>query len=295
MKNQVFFGIINKWKADHGATVGTDAKGNVEITGGPQQVPPEILSQAWQAVHSPQVIMAGGGATANLPANATPAQVSDALKKSDPRAYMIAHYKMPPPSGFGSNNPNMKQLYDDVFAANPDYSAPRYNEINKAISAFGTGQQGNAVKAFNVGIQHLDTFQQLAEALHNGDVSSFNAIKQEFKTQFGQDAPTNFDIGKQFIASEITKAVVGSGGSALGDRENLAKNILSARSWGQLSGGIQTYKKFMAGQLNGARMQYKSATGLDDFDDMLLPEAKAELDDVQGAADQNGWKIEPAK
>lgn len=294
MKNQVFFGIIDKWKVDHGAKVSTDDKGHVTISGGPQQVPPEVLSQAWQAVHAPQVMMAGS--TVSLPADASPQDKMDAIKKSDPRAYMIANYRMPPPSGFGSNNPNMRQLYDDVFTANPNYSAPRYNEINRAVTAFGVGKQGDAVKSFNVGIMHLDTFQELAQALHNGDVSAFNAIRQEFATQFGKDAPTNFDIAKQFIASEITKAVIGAGSSgALTDREELQKNILNARSWGQLAGGIQTYKQFMAGQLKGLSQQYKSATGLDNFDDMLLPQSKAELDAVQFAADQSGFKIEQVK
>lgn len=297
MKNQVFFGIIDKWKVDHGAEIETDARGNTKITGGPQQIPPGILSQAWQAVHSPQVIMSGGGnALTDLPANATKAEIGDAMKKSDPRAYMIANYQMPPPSGFGSNNPNMKQLYADVFAMNPNYSAPRYNEINRAVTAFGTGKQGDAVKAFNVGILHLDTLQDLAEALHNGDVTAFNAVKQQFATQFGKDAPTNFDIAKQFIASEITKAVIGSGSSgSLTDREQLQSNILNSRSWGQLAGGIQTYKQFMAGQLKGLSHQYKADTGLDNFDDLLLPESKAELDAIQHTSDQDGFKMEQVK
>ena len=68
---------------------------------------------------------------------------------------------------------------------------------------------------------------------------------------------------------EVAKAVQG-GATALGDREELRKEINASNSPRQLAGVIQKYQELMAGQLKGARLTYESS-GLTDFDKKLTP------------------------
>lgn len=67
--------------------------------------------------------------------------------------------------------------------------------------------------------------------------------------------------------------MAGSGGSALGDREEIRREVDVANSPQQLAGVIRKYQDLMAGQLNGLKTQY-SESGLKDFDSKLTPRTK---------------------
>jgi len=156
----------------------------------------------------------------------------------------------------------------------PSQIAERQASFSTAAKAFATGQQGNAIRSFNVGISHLNTLEGLAQALDNGNVQAINKAKNAFESQFGEAAPTNFEAAKSIVGAEIAKAIVGSGG-ALTDREELRDALNRASSWDQLAGAVNTYKSLMGGQLGGLRQQYHDTTGLNDFDQRLTPEARA--------------------
>ncbi len=155
------------------------------------------------------------------------------------------------------------------------YYANFQQEIG-AGRAFSYGKQGDAIRSFSVALTHLDTIQQLGEALANGDTRRLNQIANVLKTEFGGTAVPNFEFAKQIVGAEVTKAIVGGAGS-LTDRQELQSSFNSANSPEQLVGVIQTAKKLMAGQLSGYRRQYENATGLQNFDDLLSPEARQEL------------------
>lgn len=176
-----------------------------------------------------------------------------------------------------------KYLEENPDATSKDISqfAAKFKETGAAETAFGTGKQGNAVRSFNVAISHLDTLADLGKALGNNDVQALNSLKNKFKTQFGSEVPTDFNAAKRIVADEIVKAVTGAAG-ALGDREQAEQQINAAQSPQQLAGVIQTYKKLMAGQLQGLRQQYEQSTGRTDFDDLLSSNAKTELEAPSG-------------
>lgn len=195
-------------------------------------------------------------------------------------AEAIANYDVPlPPRPANMRNPLAAQRWDELFAAvkakNPNYSVQDYAVSQKALKDFSTGQQGNSVRSFSVAISHLDTLQNLANALKNGDAQLINRLSNAWKEQTGQAAPTNFETAKQIVADEVVKAIVGSGSGALGDRESAAATIKRASSPEQLSGSISTYKELMNGQLKGLRRQYEETTKRKDFDRFLSDEAKA--------------------
>lgn len=163
--------------------------------------------------------------------------------------------------------------HPDATAEDAENFAARFGEQQKAMRDFGTGQQGNAVRSFNVALTHLDTLRGLGEALQNGDVQGINKFKNSFAAQFGQPAPTNFNAAKSFVADEVTKGVLGSAG-ALADREKANDNLSNASSWPQLIGAINTYQNLGAGQIHGLKQQYEDSTGQKDFMNKLSPESQ---------------------
>lgn len=213
-------------------------------------------------------------------------------------AQMIANYKMAPLSGFTMKTPWGQQVMAQVSTINPSYNAGKFGEVQKALKDFGTGAQGNLMRSANVAISHLGTLRDLAGALQNGDVQTANKISQAFSQEFGQSPPTNFDAAKKIVGDEIVKFVTGGGkaSGALADRQEVDRTLSRVNSWEQLSGVIdKSYIPLMAGQLKGLKGQYKSSTGLDDFDDMLAPETKSVLENTHKATTQNGWSVELVK
>lgn len=148
----------------------------------------------------------------------------------------------------------------------------------QAQKAFTTGRQGDTVRSFNVLVNHLDTLQHLMDALNNGDVRAVNLAANEVGRQLGVAAPTNFDAARRVVSDEITKAVTGSAG-ALGDRQELQKNLSMGNSPSAMSGVIDTYKDLAGGQLYGLQQQYEAGTKSDSFssDLRLSPAAQALL------------------
>lgn len=160
--------------------------------------------------------------------------------------------------------------------SSPEQVALAQATFSKSANAFATGQQGNAVRSFNVGLNHLDTLEQLSHALSNGDTQAVNKLRNIYQTQFGETAPTNFAAVKPIVADELVKMIVGTGG-ALGDRDKFDATISGANSPEQMSGVIGTYKQLAIGQISGLKQQYQQSTGLSNFDDKLSPMAKSLL------------------
>lgn len=194
-------------------------------------------------------------------------------------SHAIANYQQPQLTGFVQKTPWGQQVMAQVYKENPDYRAEEYNAANRAQSAFAVGPQGNQVRSVSVAISHLGTLQDLGNALNNGDVQIVNRAKQFFEQQFGQAAPANFDAVKQIVGQEITKAVISTGGGVT-ERQEAAQALSRANSPAQLQGVIDSYKRLLAGQLDGLRRQYETQTKAKNFEDMLSPEAKQELESL---------------
>jgi hypothetical protein len=142
----------------------------------------------------------------------------------------------------------------------------------RANTEFSTGKAGNSIRSFNVGISHLDTLGQLADAMGNKDTQAVNRIGNYFAIQTGSAAPTNFQGAKKIVGDEIVKAIVGAGGG-VADREEASRIIDAANSPAQLKGAIKTVQELMVGQLGGLEQQYRVSTNRNDFDKHLSPRA----------------------
>lgn len=185
----------------------------------------------------------------------------------------VANYEVNPTTF--SNRGQRERVLAAVKQYDPSYNETEYGQRALTIKRFASGPQGDTLRSMNVGIDHLATLGEYAEALHNGNVQVINRLGNAIKQQFGIADPTNFNAVKAIVGSEISKAIVGSRG-ALQDREEIKKDLTTASSPAQLAGVIKAYKKLMAGQVNGLRQQYESS-GLKDFNKKLLPATMKEF------------------
>ena len=199
----------------------------------------------------------------------------------------IASYQIAPLSGFSLTKPGGPETMARAIILNPDYQESRYPEVNKAMSAFGSGKQGDIIRANNVGVQHLDVIDQAAAALANGNIGALNSLKNAFQQQFGAPAPTTFDGLKQIVGTEIEKAVAGGIGSSA-DRDRLQAALDRARSPAQLQAMTDGFRSLMIGQLSGLKTQYEEATGFKSgpfaFENKLAPATVARLGGGGGTA-----------
>ena len=200
------------------------------------------------------------GVTAGAP---TAAPASALAGDLETQAQAIARGDVPMPTGMGANNRRNQALQNRVYQINPQYDPTVYKVREKTEKDFSTGKQGEAVKTMNVAVDHLDTLQGAATALKNGNLPIFNKIANDYAKNTGQPAVTDFNALKSIVGSEVAKAVAG-GATALGDREEIRKEIDAANSPAQLAGVIHKYQKLLTGQLSGLETEYKAGGGTDE-------------------------------
>lgn len=213
-------------------------------------------------------------APAGAPATTAPAG-SPAGKASKSLAQQILDYEAPPPVGPSTGTKIAIQNEVNRLAAE---QGKTFNAGNFAIaSKFNNSMSGKALKSINVAVDHLDTLQEAANELKNGPTPAFNKIANLYATNTGETAPGNFDALKSIVGSEVAKAVVG-GASALGDREEIRKEINNSKTPEQLAGVIGRFQALMAGQAKGIRQEWISS-GLDEdrFDAKLMPRTRVVL------------------
>lgn len=190
-------------------------------------------------------------------------------------AHAIAGYQKAPLDNMAMTKPGSPETMSRVFELNPDYQESRYPEVNKAMSAFGSGKEGDQVRYLDVGVQHMQVFDEAVKALASGDIPKLNAMSNWFRTNYGVSAPTTLAGLKQIVTGEIQRAATGGMGTEA-DRANLQKSLDEARSPQQLQDMTNGFRALLTGQLRGLKRQYESSTGFKDgpfaFDTKLDPE-----------------------
>jgi hypothetical protein len=201
------------------------------------------------------------------------------LKSQSPdvQAYIkkIADYEIDPRTT-SIKGGHREQVLSAVAQYDPTYDQNSFGSRAKAIRDFATGTQGNAVRSFDVAIDHLDTLQKYSDALKSGDTRIINSLRNKWLTETGSPLPTNVQAVAPIVGAEVSKAIIGSN-NALADREELRKPLQIANSPEQISGAIQGYKGLMAGQLKGLKKQYEDTTGKKDFDNRVRPATRSAL------------------
>jgi hypothetical protein len=217
--------------------------------------PGELLSSQ-TSIGNNRATIAGENLRAGFGANGQP------LNDIDITAQAIADGRLPPPSGMALTSPKNQRILTRVMELNPNYDFTTVTAKKNAAAAFATGNQGNALRSFATGLDHLDQLGGLVTALGNGDNATRNLIGNKVSTWNGATPVTNFDAAKDIVSKEIVKAIVGAGGG-VGEREEIAKLLDSAKSPKQLNGVIAQFKGLMQAQHDNLLAQRRAA-GLPD-------------------------------
>jgi hypothetical protein len=207
----------------------------------------------------------GGGKTA-VDDKGNPLTGDAFLKTLDPNMANIvkgyANGSTQYPGSFSAMKPMwVSNILPKVLQYDPSANGQRFQNVQK----FDTGQQGNQIRSLNTSIAHIDTAQQLADALNTGDIKQVNRISNLWKSETGQEAPTNFNTAKQIVANEVMKAISTSGAGGVADRTELQKQFDAAGSPAQLKGALTTAQKLLVGQASSYKNQYEDSTGRQDF------------------------------
>lgn len=179
----------------------------------------------------------------------------------DTIATAISEYRAPLTSVSYRGDTRTKVLAK-VLEKNPEYNVADWKATYDAISRFTSGVQGDTVRRVSVAENHLQTLDALAKQLGTGDYPTINRAINYINKNFGETGVTNFETARHFVASEVTSAVMGAGrGGALADRAKSEEAIVANNTPKQLQGSIATYRRLMAGQLEGLESQWNAIPG----------------------------------
>jgi len=210
------------------------------------------------------------------PAKEEPTAPSGVRNNIESQAQAIANYQSKPATAGGQQGPYNQAVMARVRQINPEYDESKWETAKKTRQAFTTGRQGDTVRNLNVSVGHLDTLNEAARALDNNNFRLANQVTNEYRYAIGAPEITNFNALKTIVGNEVAKAVSGAGGSALGDREEIRREIDAANSPKQLVGVVKKYQDLMAEQLVGLKTQYEDS-GLKDFNKKVTPRTKEVL------------------
>lgn len=174
-------------------------------------------------------------------------------------------------------SPRMANIADAVMEANPNFDTSMYDMKKKAQIAFGTGVQGTQIKQSGATLGHLSDLLDTSKVLSNTQFPMLNSILNAGKSFTGHGGEIGaFNVNKRVLSDELNKFLVGTGGSALADREGLLKELNDANSPDAISTVGSKIKDLMAEQLGGLKNQFESS-GLGDFSKKLIDPRSRDL------------------
>lgn len=120
---------------------------------------------------------------------------------------------------------------------------------------FTAGKGGENIRTLNTAVAHLGLLRQLSDALGNGDIRMWNALRQSYARATGSAAPVNFDMLRDSLAGEMARVFTGVGATQQEIAE-ITGPISNANSPAQLSGAIDTAQAAMNSRLQALKEQY---------------------------------------
>jgi len=132
----------------------------------------------------------------------------------------------------------------------------QYGAATAEEKAFTSGSQGQQLTAINTARNHMQTFKDTADALHNDNLLLANRLGNTLGMQFGSDKATNFNIARSAFAGEVGKAFAGAN-VGVSDRQELIDKISAASSPAQLKGYADTADKLLEGKQKSLKDSYQ--------------------------------------
>lgn len=233
-------------------------------------------SSLMNAYNKAPIDASGNTVTGDAFLSTLPPTVADLTKRIGDSKMQVTPYMM----GMKAD-PLTKAAIAAVTKYNPDWDQSTYANVNK----FNFDPNGGVkAKSLDTVVPHLQMLSDLTDSMKTGDVTTINAIKNKLATDFGvtfdnglSDA-ANLKAAQQLVGNEIINSTIAQGkaSGALGDREEIAKNLNNASNPEILKSNIEkVYKPAMRAQANSLEQYYKASTKQNNFKDRyLLPETR---------------------
>lgn len=170
----------------------------------------------------------------------------------------LAEGRMELPKGPALRSAAGATLLADVAQYDPKFDAANAPARIAARKAFTSGKQGQNISAFNTALGHLGTLAQRAEELDNSGIPIWNSIANSVESATGDPRVSNFQIARQAVADELTRAFRGSGGN-VHDIKGWEAAINSAQSPQQLRGAIGQAAELLGSRISALQDQYNQS------------------------------------
>jgi hypothetical protein len=156
-----------------------------------------------------------------------------------------------------------------------------------AVKSFAPGgTNGQQLQFVDRATGHLRIYDQLVDALHNGDVQAGNSAMAALKNEFGSAAPANINTAAPFIIGEIMRSMAGANAGTLEERQPLIKELGTAQAPNQAHTNANTLRMMVREQALALQNQYRH-TGRGDFTNGALQ--------AQNAKDLNLKELQQGK
>lgn len=208
----------------------------------------------------------------------------DYLKTIDPtlarQVKALAEGRRAFPTGFAMKSPDMQRLVAAATQYDPLLDAANAATRVATRKDFTSGKAALNMTSINTAIGHLATLRKAARGLNNRSLRGWNKIANLVATESGDPAVRNFQIARQAVASELTRAFRGTGGS-LTEVKDWEAAISDADSPAQLEKAIGQATELLVSRLEAMQSQYQQGMGRSaDAMQFLTPKNRETLDSL---------------
>lgn len=164
------------------------------------------------------------------------------------------------PSAYALKSPQSQILVAAATQYDPTLDAANAATRVATRKDFTSGKAAQNMTSINTAIGHLVTLRKAAQGLDNRALRAWNALANRALTETGDPAVRNFQIARQAVASELTRAFRGTGGS-LTEVKDWEAAINAADSPAQLDKAIGQATELLTSRLESMQSQYQQGMG----------------------------------
>lgn len=206
----------------------------------------------------------------------------------------IAEGRRPFPTGAALRSSSMQQLVAAATQYDPSLDAANAATRVATRKDFTSGPSSKNIASINTAIGHLVTLQQAAKELDNSDFKLWNTVGNWAATQTGDPRVKKFEIARQAVASELTRAFRGTGGS-LTEVKDWENSLDTSGSPEQLNAATTMGTELLLSRLESMNDNYTRGMGRSsDVMQLLSPHNVAKLEALQTGRDASEVKAPPA-
>jgi len=229
----------------------------------------------------------------NIPVPGDPSKTGDEYLATLPpglaaQVKAIAEGRRAFPTGYSMRSPQVQRLVAAAVQYDPTIDAANAATRVATRKDFTSGKAAQNMTSINTAIGHLITLRNAARDLDNSSIRLWNAVANRALTETGDPRVRKFQVARQAVASELTRAFRGTGGS-LTEVKDWEAAINEADSPEQLDKAISQATELLTSRLESMETQYRQGMGRSGSAmQFLTPKNQKLLDDLlQGRGVQN--------